>query len=233
MASALAEATSRVEIGTLVVATSFRNPALLAKMAASVDEVSGGRLILGVGCGWHDPEYEAFGYPTDHKVSRFAEAVEIVEALLHRGETTFAGRYHTVRNCVLVPPPARRIPILVAAQRPRMLEHTARHADAWNTAWYGQPDERLADVRAALDAACARVGRAVPPTITVGLQIYYPDLHATREGGALTGSADEIAHGLAEHARRGAEHAIAWLVPSTPEALARFAEAVARYRQLG
>ena len=97
--TAVAAVTSRVEIGPLVLALPFRNPALTAKMAAELDEVSGGRLILGLGCGWHEPEFDAFGYPFDHRVSRFEEGLKIVAPLL-RGETvTFEGRYHTRRGC--------------------------------------------------------------------------------------------------------------------------------------
>ena len=147
--SALAAATERVEIGTLVLCSSFRHPSIVAKMAATTDEVSGGRLILGLGAGWHDAEYDAFGYPKDHRVDRFEEALRIVVPLV-RGETvTFDGTYFTARDAVLEPSPSRRIPVLVAAFGPRMLRLTARHADAWNTAWFGAPDERL---RERLDA---------------------------------------------------------------------------------
>ena len=101
--SAVAAVTERVEIGTLVLCSSFRSPALVAKMAATADEVSGGRLILGLGAGWHDPEYEAFGFPADHRVERFEEALQVIVPLL-RGETvSFAGRYEEVRDAVLAP----------------------------------------------------------------------------------------------------------------------------------
>jgi alkanesulfonate monooxygenase SsuD/methylene tetrahydromethanopterin reductase-like flavin-dependent oxidoreductase (luciferase family) len=93
--SALAASTSRVELGPLVSATSFRNPALLAKIAATVDEIAGGRLVLGLGAGWHEPEYAAFGYPFDHRVSRFEEALAIVRGLLRDGRVDFAGDYYT------------------------------------------------------------------------------------------------------------------------------------------
>ena len=94
--SALAEATSRVRLGTIVMCTGFRNPALLAKMAATLDHVSDGRLILGLGCGWHDPEFEAFGYPTDHKVGRFEEALTVIHGLIREGRrrSTAAGSRH-------------------------------------------------------------------------------------------------------------------------------------------
>ena len=134
-------------------------PALLAKMAATLDHISGGRLILGIGAGWHDPEFEAFGYPTDHKVGRFEEALAVITGLIRDGRADLDGRYVTARDAVLLPPARPDLPILVAAKGPRMLELTARHADAWNLAWFGLPDERLARVRGELAAACERVGR--------------------------------------------------------------------------
>src|ERR671915_2651374 len=88
--TAVAAVTRRVQIGPLVLALPFRNPALTAKMAAELDEVSGGRLILGLGCGWHQPEFDAFGYPFDHRVSRFAEGLEILVPLLQRERVRFA-----------------------------------------------------------------------------------------------------------------------------------------------
>ena len=89
--SAIAEATRRVSLGTIVLCTGFRNPALLAKMAGTLDAVSGGRLILGVGAGWHDPEFEAFGFPTDHKVSRFEEALAVITGLIRDGRADLDG----------------------------------------------------------------------------------------------------------------------------------------------
>jgi Coenzyme F420-dependent N5,N10-methylene tetrahydromethanopterin reductase and related flavin-dependent oxidoreductases len=232
--AAVAEATRRVELGTLVMCTGFRNAALLAKMAATLDHVSGGRLILGVGAGWHDPEYEAFGYPTDHKVTRFEESLAVITGLIRTGRADVAGRFVTARDAVLLPPARSDLPILVAAKGPRMLELTARHADAWNLAWFGFPDERLARVRGELLDACGRVGRD-PTTlsITVGITVRYPDAGPpTNEpptSAALTGTVEEIAAGLAAHAAAGADHVIAVLEPST-RTLATFVEAVARYR---
>lgn len=158
--AALAAATRRVELGTLVVATSFRNPALLAKMADTLDEISGGRLILGLGAGWHEPEYRAFGYPFDHLASRFEEAFAIIRTLLRDGKIDHVGRYYEARDCVLLPrgPRPQGLPLLVGAGRERMLHLTARYADLWNGNWYRTPDdatERLA----ALDRACTDVGR--------------------------------------------------------------------------
>ncbi|MGZ8513747.1 MAG: LLM class flavin-dependent oxidoreductase [Candidatus Limnocylindrales bacterium] len=233
--AAVAEATRRVQLGTLVMCTGFRNAALLAKMAATLDHLSGGRLILGIGCGWHDPEYEAFGYPTDHRVGRFEESLAVITGLIRTGRSDLAGRFVTANDAVLLPPARPDLPILVAAKRPRMLELTARHADAWNLAWFGRPDERLARVRGELLDACARVGRdPASLSMTVGVTVRYPGqgpLPAEPPTSpALTGTVDEIADGLAAHAEAGADHLIAALEPSTPETLASFAEAVNRYR---
>jgi alkanesulfonate monooxygenase SsuD/methylene tetrahydromethanopterin reductase-like flavin-dependent oxidoreductase (luciferase family) len=241
--SAIAEATARVQLGTIVMCTSFRNPALLAKMAATLDHVSDGRLILGVGCGWHDPEYEAFGYPTDHKVGRFEESLTIIRDLIREGRADLAGRWVSAKDVVLTPPARPELPILIAAKRPRMLELTARHADAWNLAWFGVPDERLATSRADLAAACEQVGRD-PATleITVGVTVKYPDLAITPAKPpdpedpperALTGTPAEIAEGLAAHAALGTGHLIAALDPTTPESVRRFGEAVSAFRAAG
>jgi alkanesulfonate monooxygenase SsuD/methylene tetrahydromethanopterin reductase-like flavin-dependent oxidoreductase (luciferase family) len=159
MLAALAASTSRVELGTLVTCVSFRSPGLLAKMAVTVDAVSDGRLTLGLGAGWYNPEYEAFGYPTDDRVGRFEEALRVVGPLLRGKRVTLAGRYHQLRDAVLVPPPERAIPILIAGNGRRMLQLTARYADAWNTAWFGHPDDRLREQLADLDAALEAEGR--------------------------------------------------------------------------
>ena len=230
--AAVADATDRVDLGTLVMCTAFRNPAVLAKMAATLDDISGGRLILGIGAGWHDPEFEAFGVPTDHKVSRFDESFAIIRDLIRTGRADLDGTYVQAHDAALRPAARADLPILVAAKGPRMLELTARHADAWNLAWFGLPNERLTRVRGELADACRRVGRD-PATlaITVGVNVRYPELAAPSEDGpALSGDADEVAAGLAAHAAAGADHVIAALDPNTPEALARFLEAVGRYR---
>jgi alkanesulfonate monooxygenase SsuD/methylene tetrahydromethanopterin reductase-like flavin-dependent oxidoreductase (luciferase family) len=233
--SAVADATRRVELGTLVMCTGFRNAALLAKMAATLDHISGGRLILGIGAGWHDPEYDAFGYPIDHKVGRFEESLAVITGLIRTGRADLDGRFMTARDAVLRPPARPDLPILVAAKRPRMLELTARHADAWNLAWFGRPDERLARVRGELQEACVRVGRD-PATLsmTVGVTIRRPNDGPSPveppTGPALTGGPAEIADGLQAHAEAGCDHLIAALEPSTPATLAALVEAVGRYR---
>ena len=113
--SAVAEATRRVELGTIVLCTGFRNAALLAKMAATLDHVSGGRLILGIGSGWHDPEFEAFGFPTDHKVSRFEEALTVITDLIRTGRADLDGTYVTARDMVLLPPARHRTRLMIGS----------------------------------------------------------------------------------------------------------------------
>ena len=230
--SAIAAVTARVEIGTLVLCSSFRSPALVAKMAVTADEVSGGRLILGLGAGWHDPEYEAFGFPNDHRVERFEETLEIVVPLL-RGETvSFAGRYEEVRDAVLAPAPGRRIPVLVAAFGTRMLRLTARHADAWNTAWYGAPDEQLREALATFDAAIAAEGRdRADLTLTVGMTVHDPEKSAPdddEEDPSFSGSVDELAHAIDAYAALGIGHLILLLQPLTEASLERVALALGR-----
>lgn len=239
--SAVADATQRVELGTLVLCTAFRNPAVLAKMASTLDEISGGRLILGLGAGWHEPEFAAFGIPFDHRVARFGEAIRIIAPLLRTGKVDFVGEYYAAREAELIPPDPRPggPPILVAAEGPRMLRLTAEFADLWNTAWLGQPGASpLAARREALDAACAEVGRD-PATLgtTVGVIVAFPDLvedpsrlreHPER---ILTGSPHEIAAGLGGYADRGVAHVICDCRPRTAEAFARLGEAVQAFRR--
>jgi FMNH2-dependent dimethyl sulfone monooxygenase len=225
--SAVAAVTNRVELGTMVLCASFRDPGLVAQMATTLDEISAGRLILGVGAGWHDPEYEAFGLPTDHRVGRFAEWLEILARLV-RGETvSYDGKYHQVNEAFLTPAPDRQIPILVAALRPRMLELTAKWADSWNTAWFAEPnekvDQRLADMRAALETA----GRTDEVSLTVGITVRDTSQPAIAEpeGNAIEGTPAELAEVIKAYESRGVTHLIAGLEPNTPETIAHLAEA--------
>ncbi len=157
--AALAAVTSRVQLSPLVASTSFHSPAMLAKQAATVDAISGGRLILSLGAGWNRREYEAFGFPYDHRVSRFAEAFTIIRTLIRHGSIDFDGEYHTLSNCVLDPPARPDLPLLVGSSGPRMLEITMPHVNAWNI-WFDDYDndpallpERLSVVNRAAEAA--------------------------------------------------------------------------------
>lgn len=234
--TAIAAVTSRVEIGPLVLALPFRNPALTAKMAAELDEVSGGRLILGLGCGWHEPEFDAFGYPFDHRVSRFDEGLQVVVPLLRNGRVTYSGKYHHAADAELRPLPVREggPPILIAGKQPRMLQLVARHADQWNAAWYGHPDqadelrERLGNLRTALDAA----GRDPSSLeITVGIFVAFEGADADTPERALRGTVDEIADGLAGYAALDVKHLIAHIFPRTTDAVKLLGEAAALARE--
>ena len=223
--AALAPIVPRVELGSLVMCSSFRNPALMAKMAATLDDLSGGRVILGLGSGWHDPEYEAFGYPTDHKVGRFAEDLEIAARLLRGERVTFEGQWRSLADAALLPPPSRHVPILVASKGERMLRLTATWADAWNTAWFGRVDDRLRTRLAGLEAACAAVGRD-PATVrrTVGIRLHEPGSGSSDTAGLDAGAAG-LADFLDELAGLGIDDALVWSIAKTRPALDRIAEA--------
>jgi alkanesulfonate monooxygenase SsuD/methylene tetrahydromethanopterin reductase-like flavin-dependent oxidoreductase (luciferase family) len=160
--AALAAATDRVTLGPLVAATAFHEPGLIARMAAAVDEISGGRFVLGLGTGWNETEFDAFGIPFDRKVSRFEEAFEIIRRLLAGERVTFEGTFYSLRDAVLLPPPARRVPLMVGGHGPRLLAATLPHVDTWNTwyAWYGNAVDRFAELSAGIGvrkSACVLV----------------------------------------------------------------------------
>ena len=239
MLAAVAAVTSRVELGTIVLGTGFRSPGITAKMAATIDEISNGRLVLGLGAGWHEPEYAAFGYPYDHRVGRFEELLSVLVPLVRGERVTFHGRWHDAQDAILLPPPARpsrlpgRVPILVAAKGDRMLRLTARHADAWNAAWFGLPTERFAQRRADLVAACEAEGRD-PATldVTVGLVI---DAEAAASGrpipaDALPPDVDAVARVLDNWRDLGVAHVQVDLRPNGPALVELLAAAAAKHR---
>jgi probable F420-dependent oxidoreductase len=228
--SALAAVTERVEIGTLVLSTSFRNPAYLAKMADTVDEISGGRLILGLGAGWNEPEYRAFGFPFDHRVDRFEEAMQIITPLLRNGSVDFRGSYSEAIDCVLRPrgPRPAGPPILVGTSAgPRMLKLAATYADAWNV-WFKTFDndvDKLVELLGAVDAACEAVGRD-PSTLerTAALKIATgPHAPSTMSVDPIDGSPEQIAASLRSFAAIGVGHVQVWLEPNTVAGVEAFA----------
>ncbi len=229
--SALAAVTSRVQLGPLVACTSFRNPALLAKMADSLDEISGGRFILGLGAGWHEPEYQAFGYPFDHLASRFEEALKIIVPLLREGHVDFAGKYYQARNAVLRPrgPSKAGPPIWIGASRPRMLELTARYADAWNTtSWRHRADHTASKYPQFLEA-CRKVGRdpsTIEFTSAVEAHLLWPDEPKPADAPAITGTPEEVAAMLREFADVGVQHLIVAVAPEGVEGVERFSRVI-------
>ena len=226
--SALAAATTRVQLGTLVLATSFRPAGLLAKMAATIDDVASGRLILGLGCGWHEPEYEAFGYPFDHRVGRFEEALRIIAPLVRGQRLTFEGQYQQVREAALLPAPARRIPILVAAKGERMVRLTVELADAWQTAWFGRPDERFRERRTGFLAACAAAGRDPAAIgVTAGIEVGTTSFGAD----SIPLEVDAIAAALDAWDAERVDHVQIGLDQATGASFGVVLEAIARHRR--
>jgi probable F420-dependent oxidoreductase len=229
--SGLAAVTSRITLGPLVACTSFRNPGLLAKMATTLDEVSGGRSVLGLGAGWHEPEYAAFGYPFDHRVGRFEEAVQVIVPLL-RGETvSFSGQYVQIQQARLLPrgPSPKGPPILIAGKGPRMLRLTATYADAWNTAWHVTPAAAQTRIAEML-AACQEVGRdpaTLEVTVGISARILAPGENADPAGRAITGTAEAVTQTLRSFAAVGAQHLIVVIPGTSPAQLARFAPVIA------
>jgi alkanesulfonate monooxygenase SsuD/methylene tetrahydromethanopterin reductase-like flavin-dependent oxidoreductase (luciferase family) len=228
-AAALAQATSTINIGLLVSCLGWRNPGIVARMTETIDEVSNGRFILGTGAGWHEPEYEAFGFPFDHRVGRFEDAITIVSQLLRTGQSNHDGRFFQTTNAVSRPRgPLAAVggaPILVGTSGPRMLQITARYADAWNTVWHKEASATVKDI-AAIEAACAEVGRD-PSTLvkTAGGNIALPGYTGTR-GNAAEGDIDQLAAGVAAFRDLGFSHFVAGIDPCTPASLEYFARVI-------
>jgi alkanesulfonate monooxygenase SsuD/methylene tetrahydromethanopterin reductase-like flavin-dependent oxidoreductase (luciferase family) len=223
--AALAAVTSRVILGPLVACTAFRSPALLAKMADTVDEISGGRLIVGLGAGWGGREDRAFGVKSDHRVDRFEEALQIIVPLLRSGHVDFEGRYYQARDCELRPrgPRSGGPPIMIGAKGPRMLRLAATYADLWNAEGPLHRPEEIIPLRAAGDAACAEVGRD-PSTLGRSASVVVNLPLRQEQGGQRSqtraeqpepASPEEIAEILRGYAREGLEHVQLWLTPST------------------
>jgi len=231
--AALAATTETIEIGPLVACTSFRNPTLIAKMASTIDEISGGRLILGLGAGWHEQEYAAFGFPYDRRVSRFEEAIQIITTLLRTGHVDFQGSYYTARDCELRPrgPRLEGPPILIGGSGDRMLRLAARYGDAWNA-------DRQNDVAAVqalnarVDGACHDVGRdPVSLSRVIGIQVDL--LNSSRQAmqprqwvmapWPLTGTPEELAAQLRRYAQARVEHMMVWIDPVSVPGIEAFA----------
>jgi alkanesulfonate monooxygenase SsuD/methylene tetrahydromethanopterin reductase-like flavin-dependent oxidoreductase (luciferase family) len=236
--SALAEATQRLELGALVMCTAFRNPGMLAKMADALDEVSDGRLILGLGAGWHEPEFTAFGYPFDHLGSRFEDALRVIAPLLRTGAADYQGRFERAIDCVSLPrgPRPSGPPILIGAFGPRLLRLTAEFADAWNTCWLPRASE-LPEKLAPLHAACADVGRETDTLeVTVGQIVTFPNMPQEMEFAEgndkyMFSDPQELAIEWREFAKLGVGHMMIWATPRSEECLDLVTEALRIYRR--
>ncbi|MDG1877394.1 MAG: LLM class flavin-dependent oxidoreductase [Acidimicrobiales bacterium] len=230
--AAIAAVTDQVEIGPLVASTSFHAPPMLAKQAATVDAISEGRLILGLGAGWNRREYDAFGFPYDRRVSRFEEAFTIVRTLLRDGEIDFHGDYYDVDRCVLHPrsPRPDGPPLMVGSIGPRMLGITLPHVDAWNVWWsdYGNEADAFAAQKTTVDEIAESVGRdpgTVDATCAVLVQLEGGGRRQMGNYGAesnvepVTGSPAEITDQLAAFGAAGASHVQLVVDPITRDSI--------------
>jgi probable F420-dependent oxidoreductase len=235
MLSAIAAITNRIEFGPLVACTAFHNPAILAKQAATIDEISGGRLILGLGAGWNETEFRAFGIPFDHRVDRFQEAFTIIRTLLQDGRIDFDGRFYQARDCELLPrgPRPTGPPLMIGSNGPRMLRIAVPHVQAWNS-WFadtGNAPDGVAALRSVVDEACRDVGRD-PAGIerTVAVLVKFPGSTGRIQGAyaedspkPLEGSAEAMAEVLRGYARAGIAHVQLVIDPITRGSIEAFA----------
>jgi probable F420-dependent oxidoreductase len=232
--AALAATTDRVALGPLVACTAFRPPGVLAKAAATVDEISGGRLVLGVGAGWNEAEFGAFGLPFDHRAARFEEAFEILRRLLAGERVTFAGRYLRADDAVLLPRPRRPPALMIGSTGARVLAASLPHVQTWNT-WfdlYGNTPEGFARENARVTRAAERAGRS--PTdvarsacVLVVLDPSSPERALAAGIPPLEGPPDRIAGALSDLARAGADEAILVASPITEGSIRRLGETLA------
>jgi probable F420-dependent oxidoreductase len=230
----LAAATERVQLGPLVACAAFHPPGVIARMAATIDELSHGRFVLALGSGWNETEFRAFGIPFDHRVSRFEESFEIVRRLLASERVTLEGRFHRVEDAVLLPPPARRTPLMFGGTGPRMLGITLPHVDAWNTwyEWYGNTAEGFAARNPEISAAAERARRDPAEVersacVLVVLDRSAAERPVTPEAPPVEGPPERIAAHLRELAEAGADEAILVVSPITERSVRTLGEVLA------
>jgi probable F420-dependent oxidoreductase len=240
--AAIAASTSRVELGPLVASTSFHAPAMLAKQAATVDAISGGRLIVGLGAGWNRREYDAFGFPYDNRVSRFEEAFTIIRTLLRDGEIDFHGRFSDVDRCVLHPrsPRPGGPPLMVGSTGARMLDITLPHVDAWNMWWsqYGNTADGFASEKARVDRLIEAAGRSVAAVdVTAAVLVRLAggagrqmgDYDAGQRVEPLTGTPSGIADQLHGWESAGATHVQLVADPITSDSIEWLGDVIAAF----
>jgi probable F420-dependent oxidoreductase len=235
--AALAAATDRVEMGPLVACAGFHPPGLIAKMAATIAEISGGRFVLALGAGWNEPEFRAFGLPFDHRVSRFEEAFAIIRALLAGEHVTLHGRYWQADDAVLIPQPAERPRLMIGSNGPRMLAMALPHVDAWNT-WYedfGNSPEGFARLNDRVSAAAREAGREPgeihrSACVLVVLDRSAGERPITPDAPPVEGSPERIAATLRELADAGANEAILVVSPISERSIRELGDVVAMLR---
>jgi alkanesulfonate monooxygenase SsuD/methylene tetrahydromethanopterin reductase-like flavin-dependent oxidoreductase (luciferase family) len=232
MTGAVAASTSRVKVGTWIMSALHRNPGLTAKAVETLDEISGGRFVFGLGSGHAGRQAHAFGLPEDHVYGRFDEAVEIIVPLLRHGRAEFEGSFYAARDLEHRPvgPRPGRIPIMIGAKGPKMLRLAARHADIWS--WYVEERSDLEEFGprlAALEAACLEIGRD-SATIgrSAGILVEPTSVTGSAEvlGAPIHGSTEEIADGIRAFRTGGFTHVEVLLWPRTLAALEAMAPVI-------
>jgi alkanesulfonate monooxygenase SsuD/methylene tetrahydromethanopterin reductase-like flavin-dependent oxidoreductase (luciferase family) len=232
--AAIAGTTARVRLGPLVACTAFAAPGLLARKAAAVQEISGGRLVLGLGAGWNETEFRAFGVPFDHRASRFGESFEIIRRLLDGERVTYEGRFESVRDAVLLPRPPARLPLMIGSTGERVLRTALPHADVWNI-WYdlyGNTPEGFAEENARISRLVREAGRRPSDvvrsaTVFVTLDSGGRDRPHTQDVRPLAGPHPTIAHGLVDLAAAGVEEAILVVSPISERSIRALGDVVA------
>jgi alkanesulfonate monooxygenase SsuD/methylene tetrahydromethanopterin reductase-like flavin-dependent oxidoreductase (luciferase family) len=232
--SALAAVTERVRLGPLVACCGFCPSGLTARRAAAVQEISGGRLVLGLGAGWNETEFRAFGIPFDHRASRFVESFEIIRRLLAGERVTFAGRFERVEDAVLLPRPDVPVPLMVGSTGERVLRAALSHVDAWNIwyDWYGNTPEGFSRENERVSQFVREAGREPSDvvrsaTVFVTFEDGTRDRPHTHDVPALGGSPATIAHRLGDFAAAGLEEAILVVSPITERTIRDLGETIA------
>jgi alkanesulfonate monooxygenase SsuD/methylene tetrahydromethanopterin reductase-like flavin-dependent oxidoreductase (luciferase family) len=230
--AALAEATTNVEFGPLVMCTPFRNAGLVAWMANTLEEISNGRIVLGLGAGWHQPEFDAFGFNFDHKVSLFEDSLEVIVPLLREGAVDYEGKW-AVGHAELRPKTSRLggPPILIAGTMPRMMRLTATWADRWNSVWYGLPTDQFRDERADLQAALTAAGREPGSVeVSVGTQVKDARTIDRNDGEFIRGTVEDIGEALAAWHAEGVDEVMCRMEPPSTDMVEVIADAAVRFR---
>ena len=227
--AAVAAQVPRVSIGVLVTCLGWRNPGIVAKMAENIDEISEGRFILGVGAGWHEPEYEMFHLPWDHRFGRFKDSISIINPLLRTGRADYEGEFFSATEALNLPGGPRRAeggpPILVGTNGPKTMRLAAQFADAWNSDWHHDPSTVLPRLTA-LDEACAEVGRDPKSIVRTSGSNVALSGYLGRRANPMEGNPEQLAEQIAAFREIGLRHWVAGLDPCNPAKIEEFAKVI-------
>ena len=231
--AALADATERVELGPLVMCVPFRNPGMIAWISNTIDDISGGRFVVGLGSGWHQPEFDGFGFNFARRVSVFDESLQVILPLLREGRSDFEGEF--AKGVAELRPAGPRAgnggpPILIAGTKPRMMSLIAKHADRWNSVWYGYPTDEFRGERRDLEVACGAISRD-PKEIEVSAGIIVStENDQPNDNEHLFGEVDQIADGLGKWREEGVTEVMCAMQPASVELVEKITRAAEQVR---